>query len=343
MLTYITVHMTSILFAIVLTFFVIDGASAQSFTGASTPLRSSGPVSSAVVDSIGHKGASPASVESVTELKYFDASRGTYDWVLGANYGGIIALIVGERMTLPWTNGYVDSISVVIDSLIGDSLTVILTPDTLYDVGNGAQFHLMDIFSQTNSYGEVVLHRADINVGGETIVRFDHAPVPQSFFVSVAADVNLTAGTIAPVWVRGDREAIRERTTESTRSGMVGIFNQNYYSLVLDSTFIVTGDVDVIFSNLYTKAFVTQDPSSVVVETTATTAVYPNPASDFIHVNNAAGSTVEIVDAIGRIMARRMITTPSEQLDIRGVPTGAYSLVVRSDRGVHSTTLSVVR
>lgn len=321
-------------------------ASAQTFTGATAPMQTTGLFERPSVIRPNDARSTPSSVQSTTELKYYDASLGTYDWILGGNYGGIIALVIGERMTLPWTNGYVDSISIVIDSLHGDSLTIVLSPDTLYDVGNGVLFHLMDIFGQANSYGEVVLHRDQINFGGETIVKFDHAPVPKEFFVSVAADVNLAAGTIAPVWVRGDREAIRERTTEATRSAMVGLFNQQFYTLVLDSTFIVTGDNSVIFSNLYAKAFVTPDAGSVASASLESPAlsIYPNPTSEVLHVHTTTGvATVTVYDQLGRTMLMRAFRSGDESIDVRSLPTGSYRAVLRDANGTSTTPMSIVR
>lgn len=323
--------------------FCVQSAVAQQLVGAST---TSIPMLGAF-----HAAASqahaPTSPLSTTDIHYFDPALPTFDWIGGANYGGIVSLMLGERITLPTTDiGYVDSVSVVIDSLQSDSVAVLLMPDTLFETSGGA-YHLIDIFSGNSEYAAVQLYRQQLNLGGETVVHFDHVQVPKEFFVVVVTDVQLNAGVVYATWVRGDLEATRTRTAENTRSAMVGLYNGQFYSLVLDSAFTPPGQTQVAFSNLYARAFVSNEDRGVSTGSSSASAITisPNPATSTITVSNIEGtgntSTIEVYDLLGRTVLSKVVMGNTAKLDVREIPNGTYRMVVRNGDAVHSTTLVV--
>jgi hypothetical protein len=87
---------------------------------------------------------SPLGVLTPFQLSYFDSTLGVSEW--GDELVNPYFLIsLGERFTLPTNSGFVDSVTLQIDSITADSITVALFPDTLLNV-NGTDTHIMNVF-----------------------------------------------------------------------------------------------------------------------------------------------------------------------------------------------------
>ncbi len=56
-------------------------------------------------------------------ISYFNSSLPTVNWLSGGNYGVVIP-IFGERITLSQANGFVDSVTIMIDSAIADTIFI---------------------------------------------------------------------------------------------------------------------------------------------------------------------------------------------------------------------------
>lgn len=66
-------------------------------------------------------------------------------------------------------------------------------------------------------------------------------------------------------------------------------------------------------------------------------SVYPNPASETLYVNSENVELVEIYDMTGR----KVLATPLNVVDLRGIEAGVYFVTVRADNATKTTKLVV--
>ncbi|MEA3446804.1 MAG: T9SS type A sorting domain-containing protein [Bacteroidota bacterium] len=78
-------------------------------------------------------------------------------------------------------------------------------------------------------------------------------------------------------------------------------------------------------------------PSSIVDRKTTFIKVFPNPCSDFIFINLAGNkfSNIEIINMNGKLLVSEKIFG-NEPVDVRFLPNGIYSVIIRNDREKYS-------
>ena len=75
------------------------------------------------------------------------------------------------------------------------------------------------------------------------------------------------------------------------------------------------------------------------------TAVWPNPASERLHVRTMMSAPVEvaITDSHGKLLLRQSFTQPSFEINVGSLATGSYTLLLRSNEGSQSIPFVVKR
>ncbi len=71
--------------------------------------------------------------------------------------------------------------------------------------------------------------------------------------------------------------------------------------------------------------------------------IYPNPATDFIHIPGATGGTLEIFDLFGRCELKETLEKSGERINIKGLPTGMFLVRMTSRSGNVSVSRFVKR
>ena len=72
--------------------------------------------------------------------------------------------------------------------------------------------------------------------------------------------------------------------------------------------------------------------------------MYPNPAQDFVSIalpNAVNEGTVKIYDMLGKVVAKQVITSNNNTIDIATLTSGSYLLVLRTEYGNATKTLLV--
>ncbi len=285
---------------------------------------------------------------ATTTFKYYDETLPTYDWIVGATYSPYTMLYLGERISLPTSTGWVDSVEITFGSVSSDSITIALLPDTLYEIQPGTTYHLMNIFTQDAiPYYELRIATKDIVLGKPTMLHFPHVLVGKEFFVAPTIEFDPATVVIFPYSIRSDREPTRDRNTQNARSAAIGIANQLTYSLITDGSFIPSGDSIAIYSNFYILAFVELGPLAVrqIPINNNQLSVYPNPCSaqTQLHLKTTTTSTmVELIDVCGRTVFQNIFSGEQTTLDCSSLPAGIYRVVCKSTVGTISSTISVV-
>ena len=278
-----------------------------------------------------------------------------------------IALMLGERMTLPWSSGYVDSISIVLDSALGDSIDVGLVADTFFNgfhrmngdqnfVGFGQSTMRWDsTLFQSAVYWNGALFIPSIKLHEPTVVAVPHVSVPANFYVAVIPRIansggqnNITSGFI----VEGDTEAHFVRTADNTRSAYLAYDQalQQNESGPLDSAVDLSSAPyygDGLYTNLNIAAYVSQSSSSVPTIQLAGKSItfFPNPASNEITLEapeELLPSKIEILDLLGRTV----LSSPLERrhsFDVSHLAPGRYEALIKTAVGIRSTQVIIQR
>lgn len=333
---------------ILIAFFILFSTSSvysQTLTGAHTDHGSS------IAPAKGHYknlNILPSSALEQVTLKYFDQSLPTLSWLGEGQYGPYLLYWAGERMTLPSQSGFLDSVSIQLDSVSTDSLFVFIAEDTLYDVGGGQLFRLINIFRDETIIASANIYPEQVSRNAPVMVRFPHIPVPKEFFVVISPSVNQNGQPTNFFLIRGDSKPPRERTTEGSRSAGVFVDLQSggLISAILDGTFIPNGQTEAAFSDFYITAFVDASPTSVEGPTIETSQirVFPNPASRHIEVSTPfSEGDLQMYDMLGRIVSTTRIDNATTHVDLGEIPNGTYWLVVRSGNTFSKTSISVLK
>src|SRR5438045_8734710 len=69
-------------------------------------------------------------------ISYFQPGTPTHSWILPSNWG-MTMFAMTERFELPAAFGFLDSVRITFDELSGDSILVIVDPDTLIETPPG--------------------------------------------------------------------------------------------------------------------------------------------------------------------------------------------------------------
>jgi hypothetical protein len=278
------------------------------------------------------------SVQSSDEaISYFDPSAPIQEFAGPAQIGPYFIPTYGERITLPASGGFLDSVQVTLDTITADSILVYAIPDTLFATALG-NVHLMNIFDP-NVQTPVIGYIHANQVHGRTIVTL---PVPhnevsaQNFWVAVEPNFDNISHTFTNAFLlSGDSEAVRARTADNSHSGFLAQINGQILSAIFDSTFI-NASGDPIYSEFYVAAFVDVSNSSVANRTTNSESLrlFPNPASSSLQIQSGnAVSSVELLDLLGRPALSQKLNGDGT-LDVSQLEPGRYEAVAHGPRGV---------
>jgi len=197
-------------------------------------------------------GFTPLAAE--THLSYFDPNTQT-QWSVAALSTAII-FAFGERFTLSTNKGFVDSVTVQINSIsqTGDSVGVILWGDTLYN----STFHLINVLATpTPIYASAWIYPSQVTAPSVVTIHFNHVQVPKDFFVVILSPANQTTQSFTGFNVMGDRKPIVARSTANSRSGFLALnlSNGSTTTSLLDTVFSDNTGTP-IYSDLYITAHV---------------------------------------------------------------------------------------
>jgi len=272
-------------------------------------------------------------------ISYFDPTAQRMYWVVPAQFDQYLILALGERITLPGSTGYLDSLVIGVDTVTSDSIAVVLMPDTLFETQNGF-FHIMNIFDNSvEPYGVGVIYKENTHTGQPVTVSFPHVQVPKEFFVMIAPRIDQTTQTFANAYrIISDVALRRPRTTENTRSGMLLLDGVgNTLSTILDSTLQPTGFQEPVSANFMITAYVDTASALNAVKNngraTDVVRVYPNPFSSSFTISLegiTASSSLRLFDAVGREVRdfTSEVRAGNKQVSFyqKGLPNGTYYL-----------------
>ena len=271
-----------------------------------------------------------APLSSDVAISYFDPAAPTHSWLAPSNWGFVLIGFT-ERITLASDSGYVDSVRIVFDSISGDSVAVVLDPDTVVQTQDGRYFHFdATVFNTSlNPYADAEIYPSQLGGHDTVTIPFDHAWVPKDFHVTLIPSFSQLGPTSA-YSIRGDSEAPRLRDADNCHSTFIGIVGQNYYTGVLDSSLVPNGDNAPIFSNLYITAYTSSAPAAVTrLASTNRISIFPDPASTFLNVqdNGAGANSIDILDLLGRTVLTARIDHGAP-IDISRLEPGRYEAIV---------------
>ncbi|HZV12220.1 MAG TPA: T9SS type A sorting domain-containing protein [Candidatus Kapabacteria bacterium] len=303
---------------------------------------------------------------STISLSYYNDSLPVFDWIFPALYNPFAIGAFGERMTLPTDSGYVDSVAVRIDSAAGDSIIIALVPDTLFNVGGGRLFNLMNVFQTPFKFfffKKIAV--PSVRIDSFTVITTNHVKVSKDFFVFVAPNGIFTGDppsgwsfkTSAILKLTGDVEPTRTRTTDNTRSAFIGVLQTGQVlSAILDSTFVIYSTNAIAFTNFYATAFVDTAGAAGVkdgITPSANIAIsdYPNPfaSSTQLKINTAGDHTsLKIYDALGRDVADLTSQLPHDNsseviFNAGNLPPGVYYARLQSGQTSVTKTLLLLK
>lgn len=287
-------------------------------------------------------------------LSYHDTSLARLLWRIPSNYGDFISLNVTQHFTLPTSEGILDSIAVFLPELPLGEIRFDVYADTLLR-RNGSDtrlFHFPNYFVQPLTPIDTArLKSGDRNENGYTVVRFNGKKVPKEFHIAIWPT---TTGGISSLYaIYSDTKPGGEATiTPGNTRTTVFIRLPNG----LEGPILMQGipEINTQFYGpmLYMIAYASVDIStSVSVEVNSEVnglrPVYPNPAplgstvSIPFSLEDRGDATIEIVDVLGRVVAR----FPAENLrggirtyalETKTLRAGMYRILLRSSAGVHS-------
>jgi hypothetical protein len=294
-------------------------------------------------------------------LSYENDSLSVHEFPVPLNVSSTYLSFVGERMTLPTPFGYLDSVSIRIDSMSTDSAKVDILPDTLYTTNGGRQFHLINIFSQSAiRYDSGAIQHSSIRNGKYVTIPMHHSKVPNNFYIAVSPSDSLSGGLIYFLnnfQLAGDSGSAHLRTADNCRSAYVAIGNGGTFSGVIDSTFYLLSDPNyLIFTNFYMIAYVdttgftgvnerTQPPHDVAISN------FPNPFKESTQIsiaNAQSHSSLKIYDALGREvgdLTQQITTSPSSQVifNAGNLPAGIYYAKLQTGSSVITKSLMLLK
>ncbi|MEI6766803.1 MAG: T9SS type A sorting domain-containing protein [Bacteroidota bacterium] len=81
--------------------------------------------------------------------------------------------------------------------------------------------------------------------------------------------------------------------------------------------------------------------SGIGTNQTSAVSIYPNPAKNFINIDNAVNARVEIYNMLGMNVARINSAGVSETIDISALPAGSYFIRIENDGAVQTRKIEV--
>jgi hypothetical protein len=274
-----------------------------------------------------------------TSISYFNSTLPTIDWLAGGNYGVVIPFFA-ERITLGKLNGFIDSVTIGIDSSMADTVFIALLP--VITASNG--FYVTDAFSGIR-YAVTFALTGSIHSPTLLSVPFNHAAVPQNFVVAIESNIDYTHNQYKGVWLRGDLEPTRVRTQDNTYSDFVYVASSGQaFSTNLDSIITPVGFSSPVYSNLYVTAHVSYSASAVKSSPAPSPiSIYPNPAANkvlftippYIHPSHA-----EIRDMLGRSVLACDVSN-SGSFDVSNLIPGRYDVIFHTVSGIKTAPIII--
>ena len=280
-------------------------------------------------------------------ITFFNPSIPSIDLYAGVNYNttsgqdGVIGF--GEWFHLPQSSGgYVDSVTVVMDSTSADTIFAALfqawTLDAYpYYTPNPSRYYAAAFVKGTAIHGP-----------SRVTFAFNHTQVPQDFVVGIEPNVNYSAGNYYWVAIRADSEQPQVRTVKNTRSNFIYVGGYNtYYGQVLDSVLIPYNTTSPIYSNFDITTYVPSSGSASVSPGAPSSSIelFPNPANARVSCEcspQVGLSQIELFDPLGR----RVLTqscTGSTQLDVTKLAPGRYEAICSTAQGVATLPVLIER
>ncbi|HCC93001.1 MAG TPA: hypothetical protein DEQ26_01505 [Flavobacteriaceae bacterium] len=109
------------------------------------------------------------------------------------------------------------------------------------------------------------------------------------------------------------------------------------------ATEMITDEIRVTHDNAATTTKIYADDIKIGAGSLATSEVnkttkvkvYPNPASDFVKINNPSSEKIESI-TIGDLTGRtvKYVDTKSSTIDVQSLPSGVYLLKIKTDKGM---------
>jgi hypothetical protein len=88
-----------------------------------------------------------------------------------------------------------------------------------------------------------------------------------------------------------------------------------------------------------------QDNTSVKKELVNLSSVFPNPASEKLQVvlHGANSARMQLFDMTGKLVVQKALTPGLNTVNIAGLSSGVYTLMVHSENGMKTEKISIVR
>jgi len=259
-------------------------------------------------------------LSSDLSYNYFDPSAPVHDWTFPIVASPLFAYAAAERFTLAADSGFVDSVKIAMDGWQGDTITVLLDPDTLFTTQGGAQFHFVNIFSSSvQRFAGVTI---PVSGAGQGIlnVNFPHVQVTKDFHVVILSHVSYNSSThnwnySSQFALRADSEAVRTPAAENARASYLGINLSTNGSTtgILDGAFTPSGETTPLYTNFDIQAFVSEPASTLSLSSTSHdfgNVVLGSPASFGFKLSNNGASDVTIT-AVSISQAGTDFTVPT--------------------------------
>ncbi|MBI3239277.1 MAG: T9SS type A sorting domain-containing protein [Flavobacteriia bacterium] len=133
-----------------------------------------------------------------------------------------------------------------------------------------------------------------------------------------------------------------------TNAGMVNSINHVLQNPVLGTTYYVhvrsENEAGLMSEFVSDGQLLLEEPTSTagLSENTLFVSVYPQPASETLHVSgNWNNATVELIDLSGRLVRETIVNGKEGTIALQGIASGYYQLVIGSDIGQHSQRILI--
>jgi hypothetical protein len=262
------------------------------------------------------------------------------------NNGEFRSLNIGQRFTLPTTDGFLDSLYIIIRELPLGKIRFDVWQDALRQrvTSDTTKYHYPDYWTGASALIDttVRLSAGQNDTSNFTKIVYNHKLVPQEFHITVAP---VTAGGVTPLFgllsdsKKGDETT---RTPKVARSTMLILYNNQAIPLHMHG-FFQDNIGQGLAPDWYMVAFCEVDMPTGGTQTVALPVGpgldqnYPNPfttstGQTVIPFTMATRGfvTLEVCDAIGRVvrrLANEEVNAGSHVriFDAKGLPAGIYS------------------
>lgn len=133
-----------------------------------------------------------------------------------------------------------------------------------------------------------------------------------------------------------------------TNAGMVNSINHVLQNPVLGTTYYVhvrsENEAGLMSEFVSDGQLLLEEPTSTagLSENTLFVSVYPQPASETLHVSgNWNNANVELIDLSGRLVRETIVNGKEGTIALQGIASGYYQLVIGSDIGQHSQRILI--